>query len=44
LERGRYAGPGLDKFAALEGVLWREVYRDGTTIIYQVLPEVLAAE
>jgi uncharacterized membrane protein len=34
-ERGMYAGPGLDKFAAQEGILWQEVYRDGGTVIYQ---------
>jgi uncharacterized membrane protein len=37
LERGRYAGPGLDKFAALEGVLWRQVYGDRDTAIYEVI-------
>jgi YYY domain-containing protein len=36
-ERGHYPGPGLDKFEAADGSLWREVYRDGDTVIYQVL-------
>jgi len=37
LERAKYAGPGLEKFPAYEGQLWREVYRIGETVIYQVL-------
>jgi len=36
LERIRYYGDGLQKFAALEGVLWDVVYQDGDTIIYKV--------
>ena len=36
-ERGQYPGPGLEKFEAADGVLWREVYRDGETVIYQVI-------
>jgi uncharacterized membrane protein len=39
LERGRYAGPGLDKFPALEGVLWRQVYGDRETAIYETIQE-----
>jgi len=38
LERAKYAGPGLDKFDAMNGKLWKEVYRQGQTVIYQVLP------
>ena len=38
LERAEYQGPGLDKFAKNEGVLWKTVYREGDTVIYQVLP------
>jgi YYY domain-containing protein len=38
LERGRYAGLGLAKFAALEGVLWRQVYGDRETAIYEIIP------
>jgi YYY domain-containing protein len=36
-ERGHYPGTGLDKFEAADGSLWREVYRYGDTVIYQVL-------
>jgi uncharacterized membrane protein len=36
-ERGHYPGPGLDKFEAAEGILWDEVYRDGDTVIYEVI-------
>ena len=36
-ERGLYAGQGLAKFEAANGILWLEVYRDGETVIYQVL-------
>jgi YYY domain-containing protein len=35
-ERGKYPGPGLDKFPAANGSLWQEVYRDGDTVIYEV--------
>ncbi len=35
-ERGKYAGPGLEKFEAANGLLWRAVYRDGQTVIYEV--------
>ncbi len=44
LERGKYAPVdpslpnGLQKFEDMNGVLWQEVYRDGETVIYQVLP------
>jgi YYY domain-containing protein len=37
LERALYPGPGLDKFENQNGVLWREVYRDGSTVIYEVM-------
>lgn len=36
LERNVYPAPGLEKFPALEGSLWKAVYQDGSTIIYQV--------
>jgi YYY domain-containing protein len=42
-ERGLYAGEagehlaGLDKFPAAVGSLWREVYHDGDTVIYEVI-------
>ena len=35
-ERAKYPGPGLEKFAAYEGDLWKEVFRDGETVIYEV--------
>jgi YYY domain-containing protein len=35
-ERGKYPGPGLEKFEAADGALWREVYREGDTVIYEV--------
>lgn len=38
LERAYHPGPGLDKFPALNGQLWDEVYRDGQTAIYKVRP------
>jgi YYY domain-containing protein len=38
LERAEYIGEGLLKFDAENGKLWQEVYRDGDTVIYQVLP------
>jgi YYY domain-containing protein len=37
LERTAYPGDGLEKFADFNGVLWREVYRDGENVIYQVI-------
>jgi uncharacterized membrane protein len=36
-ERGKYPGPGLDKFEKADGTLWQEVYRDGENAIYEVL-------
>jgi uncharacterized membrane protein len=36
LERAKYAGDGLNKFAAYNGILWNEVYHDGQTAIYEV--------
>ena len=37
LERLNYPAAGLEKFPAYEGVLWRLVYQDWDTEIYQVL-------
>jgi YYY domain-containing protein len=37
LERAFYPGVGLDKFPLLNGKLWREVYNDGLTAIYEVI-------
>jgi YYY domain-containing protein len=31
-----YPGSGLLKFEAYDGILWNEVFRDGTTVIYEV--------
>ncbi len=41
LERNHYPGPGLDKFAnkgdqSGASLPWREIYRDGTTVIFEV--------
>lgn len=35
-ERGHYAGPGLEKFEDLNGLLWDEVFRYQDTVIYAV--------
>lgn len=35
-ERGHYPGEGLNKFEAANGMLWKDVYRDGDTVIYEV--------
>ena len=37
LERGLYPGAGLDKFEALDGVLWQKVYDDREMAIYRVI-------
>ena len=37
LERAYYDGPGIEKFQQLDGVIWQEVYRDGETVIYEVI-------
>lgn len=39
LERAAYSPEGLSKFRAFEGKYWREVYRDGDTVIYEVIRE-----
>lgn len=36
-QRGQYGG--LDKFSALDGILWRTVYQEGETIIYEVIDQ-----
>ncbi|NCP87343.1 MAG: hypothetical protein CO094_07275 [Anaerolineae bacterium CG_4_9_14_3_um_filter_57_17] len=38
MERNYYQPAGLAKFESQNGTLWREVYRDGLTVIYEVLP------
>jgi len=37
LELGYYPGAGLNKFPLLNDKLWREVYNDGLTVIYEVI-------
>jgi len=37
LEKALYPGKGLEKFEKLKDILWKEVYREGNTIIYEVL-------
>ncbi len=36
VEQNYYSGIGLGKFAQEEGVLWKEVFHEGDTIIYKV--------
>jgi uncharacterized membrane protein len=38
LERAAYTPEGIAKFEQGEGRNWREVYRDGQTVIYEVMP------
>jgi uncharacterized membrane protein len=38
LERAAYTPEGLAKFDQFDGTYWRSVYRDGDTVIYEVLP------
>jgi YYY domain-containing protein len=37
LERAQYTQEGMAKFEELEGQYWNEVYRDGKTVIYEVI-------
>ncbi len=39
LEQAYYPGPGLDKFALMDGNLWDLVFESGATRIYQVRPQ-----
>jgi uncharacterized membrane protein len=39
LEAVYYPAEGLAKFDALNGVYWNEVYREGSTVIYEVIQE-----
>ncbi len=39
LEQASYAGPGLEKFPAFDGVYWRKEYQSGETAIYRVIEE-----
>jgi hypothetical protein len=41
-ERGQYGG--LDKFKALEGALWRVVYQEADTVIYEVIDQAVAGQ
>ena len=38
LERAAYTPEGIAKFEQIEGIYWRAVYRDGNTVIYEVMP------
>jgi YYY domain-containing protein len=37
MERAIYSPEGISKFIQLDGILWREVYHDGSTAIYKVI-------
>ncbi len=37
LERAAYAPEGIAKFEQFDGQYWREIYRDGNTVIYEVM-------
>lgn len=41
-QRGQFGG--LDKFTALDGVLWRIVYQQADTIIYEVIDQATAGQ
>ncbi len=43
LERAYYAGDGLSKFDAWNGIYWHEVFRDRETVIYEVIGSETAA-
>jgi uncharacterized membrane protein len=38
LERAAYTPEGIAKFEQYEGEFWREVYHEGKTVIYEVMP------
>jgi YYY domain-containing protein len=38
LERAAYAPEGISKFERYNSLHWRSVYRDGNTVIYEVMP------
>jgi len=42
LEQAKYPGPGLEKFSTQEGLLWVEVFRDRSTVVYEVLKNTLS--
>ena len=37
LEQAAYSPEGIAKFERLNGRTWQEVYRDGNTVIYEVI-------
>jgi uncharacterized membrane protein len=37
LERAEYTPEGIAKFEQYDGQYWRSVYREGNTVIYQVI-------
>jgi len=39
LERAKYVGDGLAKFDEQNGRLWREIYRERDTVIFEVIRE-----
>jgi YYY domain-containing protein len=44
MERALYPGLGLEKFEAQDGLLWREVFRVGDTVVYEVLPQAVSLQ
>ncbi len=38
LERAAYSPQGIAKFERYEGIYWHAIYRDGNTVIYEVIP------
>jgi uncharacterized membrane protein len=43
MERAVYAGPGMQKFEETQ-TLWREIFRVGNTVVYEVDEDMLALE
>lgn len=43
MERAVYAGPGMQKFEETQ-TLWREIFRVGNTVVYEVNQDMLALE
>ena len=39
LEKAYYPGDGMNKFAAYDGTYWKEVFRTGDTVVYEVIPQ-----
>jgi YYY domain-containing protein len=44
MEKAYHPGPGIEKFAAQDGQLWRSVFRNNQVTIYEVLPETLTSK